>query len=649
VEWPAGKAGRWFAKGNGGDSFYSLEAILSADGGALVDGVIYFAKDGTWPGTAAGTFTAQKGAPRANGTSCVPPSPSPPSPPSPTLWPLPANYTTGKEAISLAADFTIACDGNAGCGPNTLLQTAFHRYTQQIFAEHGGGGGSGGIRGQSLQLGLLMVHVGSADERETLQLGMDESYSLEVGHSRSTGGELQATLSAPAVWGVLRGLETFAQLVRWDWDNHSHVIYSAPWMIEDKPRFPHRAFMIDTARHFQPLAVFGRLLDGMTACKLNTLHWHISDEQSVAFESAKYPKVWEGRWSEDERYSHADMAWVVEQARLRGIRVELELDFPAHASSFCVGYPQLCPNVPTNGREGQCGLDVSKNFTFEFVDGLVAELGTPAGGGGGTKQALFFEDFFHFGGDEVDTRCWGPPPGTNTNISGNYSYDVQIWNWLMANGNLSTVGFRDMGNYNPTTMQHYLSEALGYFYQKLDAIAISHGKTPVHWVEAFDALGRAGRLDKRSVIQICPSASIGMCGYSKTTIHDVVAAGYKAIYNDWSTYYLLHLDVTWEQVYETEPLANITDPVERALVLGGELCKWGETTDASVFDGKVWPRLAAAAETFWSPFDPMRTAQSAEARMEWFRCRLLKMGIGASPLHGSVAGQAPSGPGSCTQ
>lgn len=58
--------------------------------------------------------------------------------------------------------------------------------------------------------------------------------------------------------------------------------------------------------------------------------------------------------------------------------------------------------------------------------------------------------------------------------------------------------------------------------------------------------------------------------------------------NDWSTYYLLHLDVTWAQVYETEPLAGITDPAERALVLGGELCKWGESTDASVFDGKVW-------------------------------------------------------------
>ena len=114
---------------------------------------------------------------------------------------------------------------------------------------------------------------------------------------------------------------------------------------------------------------------------------------------------------------------------------------------------------------------------------------------------------------------------------------------------------------------------------------------------------------------------------------------YKAIYNDWATFYLLHLDVTWAQaraghvpsvcppcagrvlamcppcagrvlavrcpcadrlhldvtwaqVYETEPLDGITDPRQQALVLGAEVCKWGENTDASVFDAKVWPRLA---------------------------------------------------------
>lgn len=87
-------------------------------------------------------------------------------------------------------------------------------------------------------------------------------------------------IAAATVWGALRGLETFAQLVSWDFDAHTNAIHDVPIAISDHPRFPHRAFMIDTARHYEPLPVFTRLLDGMVVCKLNTLHWHISDGES---------------------------------------------------------------------------------------------------------------------------------------------------------------------------------------------------------------------------------------------------------------------------------------------------------------------------------------------------------------------------------
>lgn len=127
------------------------------------------------------------------------------------------------------------------------------------------------------------------------------AYLLEIPGQPGDSSTRQATLSAPTVctvWGALRGRETFGQLVEWDWDDRSHVIRSAPWHIKDKPRFPHRAFMMDTARYFQPLTVFSRVLDGMAACKLNTLN-SITGTSLMPNPS----KIWDGRWSNDERYS----------------------------------------------------------------------------------------------------------------------------------------------------------------------------------------------------------------------------------------------------------------------------------------------------------------------------------------------------------
>lgn len=68
----------------------------------------------------------------------------------------------------------------------------------------------------------------------------------------------------------------------------------------------------------------------------------------------------------------------------------------------------------------------------------------------------------------------------------------------------------------------------------MDQIAFSKGLTPVHWAEAFDTLG--DKLDKRAIIQVCPSTVAGLCGYSTTTIGTVLAAGYRAIYNDYANY-----------------------------------------------------------------------------------------------------------------
>jgi hypothetical protein len=311
------KGSQWFARGTGSDAaFYSLEATLSSTSpDTLANGIVYFSPGGQWPGTAAGTFTAMRDA-HPSAQECVPPPPAPTPPPTPTLWPLPANISSGNTTATLAPEFTFHC---VQCAAGSVLDVAFARYDAIVFAERPRSANAGSnmhaqqkhsttasssslspssspLSSSSSLLTMLNVTVGDLDERFTLQLGMNEAYLLNIPLSGV------ATLTAPTVWGALRGLETFAQLVRYDWDGHQHVVAGVPHIIDDSPRFPHRAFMIDTARHWQPLPVFTRLLDGMAACKLNTLHWHISDLQSSPFESVRFPKIWESRWSDTERY-----------------------------------------------------------------------------------------------------------------------------------------------------------------------------------------------------------------------------------------------------------------------------------------------------------------------------------------------------------
>lgn len=75
----------------------------------------------------------------------------------------------------------------------------------------------------------------------------------------------------------------------------------------------------------------------------------------------------------------------------------------------------------------------------------------------------------------------------------------------------------------------------------------------------------------------------------------VVAAGLRCIVSNQDIWYLDHLNTTWDQFYMNEPLINITNPEHQKLVIGGEVCMWGEHIDGSDIEQTIWPRAAAAA------------------------------------------------------
>jgi hexosaminidase len=212
------------------------------------------------------------------------------------------------------------------------------------------------------------------------QLDEDESYHLEISTT-------DVWLTAPNPIGVLRGLQTFLQLVR-----ITPKSFSVPAVsIDDKPRFPWRGLLIDSGHRFVPLSVVKRNLDGMEAVKLNVFHWRFADNQGFHLESKKFPLLQE-KGSGGVYYSQDEVREIISYARDRGIRVVPEFDMPCHTTSWFLGYPDLA-----SGEDPfhSSAIDPTREGTYKFLTGLIGEM-----------AGLFPDSYFHAGGDECDVREW---------------------------------------------------------------------------------------------------------------------------------------------------------------------------------------------------------------------------------------------------
>ncbi len=415
------------------------------------------------------------------------------------------------------------------------------------------------------------------------QLGEDESYTLDV----TAQGAL---IKSATIAGARRGLETFAQLVVPDAGG-----FSAPAMhIEDQPRFPWRGLMIDVSRHWMPVAVIKRNLDAMAAVKLNVFHWHLSDDQGFRVESKLYPKL-QQMGSDGHYYTQDEMRDVVAYARDRGIRVVPEFDIPGHTLAWLVGYPDLT-NVPgpfTIGRTWGIFdpvMDPTSEYTYQFLDGSIGEM-----------VQIFPDPFFHIGGDEVNGKVWNASPR------------IQAFE-----------------------KEHNLAGAHGlqaYFNQRILKILDKYGKTMVGWDEILHP-----DLPKAAVIQSWRGSK---------SLADAAIAGHRGILS--SGYYLDHLD-TAAFHYKNDPLsgpsAQLT-PEQASRILGGEACIWAEYVSQETIDSRIWPRMAAIAERFWSPRD-VTDVDSMYARMERVSRFLDWTGVehrtGYQPMLDRMTGGRPNEP-----
>ncbi|KAB2045045.1 hypothetical protein ES319_D01G134400v1 [Gossypium barbadense] len=431
---------------------------------------------------------------------------------------------------------------------------------------------------------LQGLHIIISSPNGQLQYGVDESYKLIV---PSPEKPAYAHLEAKTVYGALQGLQTFSQLCYFSVTSRVLQIDMSPWTIIDQPRFSYRGLLIDTSRHYLPVPVIKKVIDSMSYAKLNVMHWHIVDTQSFPLEIPSYPKLWDGAYSPSERYTVADAADIVSYAQKRGINVLAEIDVPGHALSWGTGYPSLWPS-----KDCQQPLDISNEFTFKVIDGILSDF-----------SKIFNFKFVHLGGDEVNTSCWTTTP--------------RIRNWLKKHG-----------------MNE--SQAYQYFVLRAQNIALSHGYEIINWEETFNDFGN--KLSRKTVVHNWLGGGVAQ---------RVVASGLRCIVSNQDKWYLDHLDTPWQEFYANEPLTNITNLKQQKLVIGGEVCMWGETVDGSDIEQTIWPRAAAAAERLWTPFDKLaKNPRDVTGRLAHFRCLLNQRGVAAAPVAG-LGRAAPEGPGSC--
>uniref|UniRef100_A0A803M2S7 beta-N-acetylhexosaminidase n=1 Tax=Chenopodium quinoa TaxID=63459 RepID=A0A803M2S7_CHEQI len=275
------------------------------------------------------------------------------------IWPLPANFTSGAETLTVDPDLSLSFSGNS-----PIISAAFLRYKRIIFSHATTvPAGFRSLRTPVFDISVVQIVVRSSDEE--LQFGVDESYVLRISGRDNHSIVGFAEIEANTVYGALRALETFSQLCTFHYESKTVKVMKAPWYVQDEPRFAYRGLLIDTSRHYLPIDVIKQIIDSMSYAKLNVLHWHIVDEESFPLETPSYPNLWKGSYSRWERYTVEDAYEIVKG----------------------VGYPDLWPS--SSCKEP---LDVSKNFTFDVVSGILTDMGK-----------IFPFELFHLGGDEVNT------------------------------------------------------------------------------------------------------------------------------------------------------------------------------------------------------------------------------------------------------
>jgi hexosaminidase len=350
--------------------------------------------------------------------------------------------------------------------------------------------------------------------------------------------------------------------------------------IEDAPRFGWRGLMLDSARHFQTVDEIKRLLDAMALHKLNTFHWHLSDDQGWRIQIKRYPKLTEvggcripaGDGGKDPAtgkprpycgyYTQEQIRDVVKYAAQRHIAIVPEIDVPGHAQAAIAAYPELGVLGDKPPVLNEWGVNTylfnTEESTFQFLENVFAEV-----------IELFPGPYVHVGGDEAVKDQWEA------------SARVQ-------------ARMRELGIKDEMAMQSHLI-------QRLEKFLVAHDRRLIGWDEILE-----GGLPPEATVMSWRGIEGGIEAAEQG--HDVVMSPSSELYFDYQQTRSPNEPpgrpaiIPLKQVYAFEPVPQQLDAAHRQHILGLQANVWTEHMRSFArVQHAIFPRIAALAETGWSP------------------------------------------------
>jgi len=386
-------------------------------------------------------------------------------------------------------------------------------------------------------------------------------------------------ITASAANGIYYGIQTLKQLLPTD---TSLKIAIQHLEIKDVPRFSWRGLHLDVGRHYFPVSCIKEYIDNMAMYKLNTFHWHLTEDQGWRLEIKRYPGLADiASWREETVigrntdkydgigyggfYTKDQVREIVNYAADRFITIVPEIEMPGHSSAALTAYPELgCTGGPYQVQK-RWGIfeDVfcaGKEESFRFLEGVLDEV-----------FELFPSAYIHVGGDECPKVSWKKCPACQKRI-------------------------REEGLKNEDELQ-------SYFIRRIEKYLISNGRKLIGWEEILEG-------------GLAPEATV-MAWKSNTPAGSIAAKQHHNVVRCPATHCYLNYyqvkDITneppgypgylpLEKVYSFEPVPVDLSKEESRYIIGAQACVWSEYISTTYnLEYTVFPRICAISEVVWSP------------------------------------------------